>query len=356
VAQSTGCIFYNINTNLTGAPFYIDPFAVVYPSEQAWKIHGLTQQAEAWGDPNGVGGSIHTIQHGDAGGGALARATVGCEQTISCFMTVAINIGMCNGAVCQWNTGGGTPAPGWADIRSVLVHEFGHWLGVDHAGDCPNTDGGPLNAQCPAPTSNAYRPSITAIHSFGTDERTIQADDENSLRAARPTPDTNLLANGHVWEQSSWWGGTANLGWKSWNSPSVFRVASGGTGDGGAYINFYKIGGQSSISQDVFIASANYLNTLTMTPRLFFRAPSSGGVHLKVVVRNINNNNAVIYERNCIVPSDATWRSLSYSGCTGNTTFADPPDGSGVGLKFEIYNMTGTNFDIDYARLQFPNF
>jgi hypothetical protein len=258
-----------------------------------------------------------------------------------------------------WNTlPGNNTRPGWLDLTGTLVHEMGHWAGIDHSCDHPSSDGGAI-------------PSVACYYTEGADDqrlRTIQADDVNALKVARPTGNPgfrNILANdafthqglaysqfaNGFWFTDPGWGGAFQTGWGKLGGGFVDRNCNAAHQPASAPC-FMAIGAGSgsSLYQDVAIWDGNYIRGYALSPNVRLRAPFDGvWGSASLVIWNLDTGQNV-YQRNCVLPPRQWIPSSSTSQCWGSTYLAEPP---GTWLRFEIYNTSNTNLDIDDTLLGF---
>lgn len=129
--SASGCIYYQLDASLTAPPISLDVENVVWPTDRAWKINGLTQQAELWNGSSD--GSSHVVReaNGELAAHILGTATRPCSNTAT-NCVLRLNIW---GSGRDWNTANRNPQlmpdGRWeVDLMSMLTHEFGHFLVV----------------------------------------------------------------------------------------------------------------------------------------------------------------------------------------------------------------------------------
>lgn len=299
-----------------------------YAADQAWTVAGLDQQVRIVNDDSVT---HHPVRVGFVDG-PESGAAIGTKPCRSDAVTCEIRFE--TGYGNTWNTTTELRDSSWLDFVAFATHEFGHWIGLDHSSDYPSTD----NRK---PTMWRYPIS---------EMRTIQQDDINGLRTARPTyAAPNLLSNGHFGWTYADWGGTDNTTW-------IGRQAVGWSlpwdSDGNRYLAFG--GNGASVHQDLYIYNGNYVSGRTMTPRARFRFPNGGSVTVAVWALDTAQ---LVYQRTCSVGAGSTWREIvgttwSAANCTGNVTFVEPT--TSIPMRIEIYNNSPTSvINVDHVRVQF---
>lgn len=322
--------------------------SAVWTADQAWRMGDKLFNFRAYdcGGPHQVRRTTAPFDVIDGAGNAAADAHTPCRDDGSYICVIRVEP---EGYL--WNTvpENNTPA-GWIDLTGILVHEMGHWAGLKHSCDHPGSDGGARPSM--------FDPNPCGGTVLGGDSqrvRTISADDVNGLNIARPNGGVgsrDILANGNFdyqglgYTRGSFtdpgWGGYLNTGWGKLGGNWVDRNCVHGPAQGPCFMALGPGAGQS-IYQDLAVWDGNYIRGMQLRPRVALRSPFGPGSG-RLVVWNLETGGA-LYIQDCNLPGGPGWVF-----CGPAYTFNEPP---GTWIRFEIYNTSNTNLDIDAATLAF---
>lgn len=215
--------YYKVDSSFTSAGFLLGS---LYQAEQAWKIYDLTSRGQFYNN-NSLGGSrVIRADLSNPGPDAWASSTT-CVP--GCSMTFYLHGG--NGQA-QWNTTTEIRPSPWLDFISVAAHEFGHWVGLDHACNPEQIGNGACGREpIVASDSSDYFQGNSAHTMYAwlnpgeTYQRTIAENDADGFLWDRNTmlvaPDhmSNILVN-HSFE--AW--GSPFTGWAFFGNPSYTHI------------------------------------------------------------------------------------------------------------------------------------
>lgn len=305
----SGTSYYTIDSSFTSAGFLATS---LYAAEQAWKVQNLTSYGQFY-NSNGAA-DRHVYQQDGKPYGTWADATIGCES--SCHMRFDVNN-------ANWNTTQEYRDENWLDFVSVATHEFGHWVGLDHAcnpptGYCVHDD--VLSSDWSTPTMFAF------IWEGITYPRDISQDDVNGSlfvrNAGNSYPPT--IAN---------WG-------LDYTSPFYGWYFTGGHT---RYCNQYSpdsspcyesLSGSSYLGQQVI--SRNAVGSLAFMPKI--RAMPGAGWELGRVRVSFNpSGTGAIYD---------CWALRSGNAWTSCWMSASVP-GSNYKIDYWVQNLSSSALDVD---------
>lgn len=195
----------------------------------------------------------------------------------------------------NWNTTAEWRNADWLDARTVATHEFGHWMGLDHAYsyDTPSSD--------PAPGALAVM--CDYCQGYGIVRRVIRQDDINGLKAARQY--LHILSANDSFEF-----GESYFGWRAVSPGSRTRYCDGGGYSSSCYMQFN--GTSNSLYQDIAIRGEGYVRFpdgryRTMWGQGRFRNRTGlPGRTVQVVVWNLANN-TIAASKVCNLPTGQEW-------------------------------------------------
>ena len=220
IRRGGGTLYYSVSSSF---PSSYRPMIDV--ARRAWQVQYLSDYFRI--EP---GGSAAIINYGyiDGSYGTAGWAHLGCNtNSTGCEMMIDSSE--------AWHASTSAPPSNRVDLLSVLTHEFGHWVGLDHSSDRPST--------------HATEPTMFDTIKMGTShQRSVAQDDVNSFLRTRTSG--NFVAN---------WGYEADLafGWKfrpSATGGSMTRYCNDHTGAkyGACFVEFNGAGSASaSVYQDI---------------------------------------------------------------------------------------------------------
>lgn len=347
---SRGRIHYSIHQDLLNFGF---ESGSIHQADQAWKAQGLAQQASFWNDQDATDRVLRG-EHIDGPGNEWAYAHQPCPGDSSvCEMVFDYDE--------QWNTTD-DPRPTsseepWLDSIGVTVHEFGHWIGSGHSQDRPMSDGSawPTMYSCIDFDPDFLCDPDASINGNGIYywARTIQADEANAIRTARPTSPSNIVANGSFeYDVTPGWGGLEGMGW-------FYRQASSGSGTADQYCDdpapafhlacFVEFNGgghaNASVYQDIFNYGGNWIEqeNRKLYPVVWVRNRAPGNETATVVVWAGDTGDILTSESRSIAPND--WEEFRLPA------FRNPSNN--IRMRFEVYNGSANyNMDVDHANIR----
>jgi hypothetical protein len=284
----------------------------LHAADWEWEDESL----RVWGDPydcgcNGGGNRPVYFQQIDGFQmGLYGEASGACTNGWNCWIRFD--------SLERWNTTYEVRDANWLDLRSVALHELGHWIGIAHYSDYPSTD-------------NREPVMQEASISYGEIKRDIRQDDINAFHAARNYA-TIISAN----DSFEYYGRLhfafrqAVPGRGSW---SIY--CDGGYGGTPCYVEYN--GANNSVYQDMAIRDTYILNgTRQIRGRVRFRNRTGQPAQVAVAVWNLENG-AVYQSTTCNLPLGPSWIE-----CATPTFTSD-----GRMMRLEAYNVTGGNVDIE---------
>lgn len=308
------------------------PIDAVYATEVVWEVDGQAsthQFAHQPGGPTNNRVLMEWIDGNPSGTDVLGDATMPCWGSSS---NCRLRLDSGN----NWYNGTGTPASNQTDMRSVLIHEFGHWHGLDHSDFAPGTD--------------TRTPVMSATIGDGVLRRLLTQDDANGFQSARSLSPGNVLAN------RSFELRTPNTNYTSTNPFAGWRIGSSPNGqqsawycndsafpahDGACFVEFNGRGtAGSSIYQDLSVERPGS-NDGTWAPRLQFRVRGQAG-SINLVVWWLDTTGPQFNQVTCQGAANV-WTFCSL----GNLT---EPAGTRR-IRIQVYNNTTGNVDVDSTRL-----
>ena len=248
---------------------------------------------------------------------------VGCrEDGVWCSLEFDVNE--------NWNTTGQVRDATWLDLRAVATHEFGHWMGLNHA----VMDGG--GAQEIVASHAVPNTMFWAVNYGDTYQRDIAQDDANGVRAARN------------WQFHI----TANMGFEHANAPFWGYVMTGtgiswarycndwtGAHQGACFVQFGGAG--TTISQNHH--NRGFLSDRQLFGSVFVRNRGStmATITLEVERLDVGAGTSVT----CTVAPHPTAWSQCTTGLTSNP-------GGQVRYRLVLRNNQGGLFDVDSLQLR----
>jgi hypothetical protein len=285
----------------------------VYAMDWEWEV----EDGRKWADPYASNTTsdrvLRFVPDGfDGMFGVYARANGECGSGMTCW----INFDMAE----RWNTTWELRDSMWLDFRSIVLHEFGHWMGAGHTFDRPAPD-----TREPVMTGSPYGPTLL----YGQTKRSLTLDDIQALHAARNyvtiiTADDSLEYHGlyHFVERVVSGGGYE------------FRCDGAGYGSNCYYRNW---GAGSSIYQEVAPRGA-YMNLRDVRARVRFRNRTGQAGTVTVAVWNVEAAPAILVKQSvCNLPTDTSWIQCA----TPYFQYSEKL------FRIEAYNNNAGSVDID---------
>lgn len=282
-----------------------------------WEAEGGRQ----WADPYACNGCTtarrvyFTYNNFDGMYGITGRANGPCADGMSCYIQLDLSE--------RWNTTWEIRDANWMDMRSLMLHEFGHWMGAEHTYDFvvePDT-------REPVMVGGDY-----GGLSYGEIKRSVTLDDIQSLHAARNrvtiiTADDSMEYHGlyHFVERVAGGGG--------------YQFRCDGTGYASSNCYYRNWGAGSSIYQHVAPRGA-YMDLRDVRGRVRFR--NRGGAPGTVTVAVWNTETVpetLVQQAVCQLPLDTSWIQCATPYFRG-----DPFERE---LRIEAYNNNNFSVDID---------
>lgn len=294
----------------------------LYSADWAWEVQSLGSYVNFYNNDT-LGGTrrimVGPIDGPTPPGGSSTFAQVQqpplppyCEdESATCSITFDI--------AEHWNTTSEIRDSTWLDFISVAVHEFGHWVGLQHSNDRPSTD-------------NAL-PAMQSPFAYGRIQRVIRQDDANGMHTSRPA--FPIMSANDSFEFTSPFYGFNFKPSSRGGSMTRYCNDSFPAYNGACFVEYNGNGaGGASVYQDMYDRG---WNNYSIRGRVRARNRGGSPTSFTVTVWELDPN--IAHYTTCSLPADTSWVQCY-------TPFFDLAPGS-VRLRLEAYNNSSWNVDID---------
>jgi hypothetical protein len=287
----------------------------LYAMDWAWEVEDLRKWSDLYANNANTTHNIYFAWGDGYKVGYSAYATIGCGSSVNCQMVFDLYE--------VWNSTYEIRDSSWLDFRSVALHEFGHWIGLDHYWDFPSTDN-----------------RVSVMHAelgYGEIRRSIVQDDINGFHGARNY--ATIISADDSFEYHGWFYWDFHYRVAGQGSGTLY--CGGGQGYAGTNCFIEYNGAGNSVYQDMAIRNQYVANgQRSMQGRVRFRNRTGAPAQVTVAVWNLENG-TVYSQQTCNLPLDTSWLQCATPYFTSD----------GRMMRLEAYNLTGGNVDIDTAIL-----